>query len=337
MRVLTGIKPTGTVHLGNYVGAIKPAIATLGEPGAEGFLFIADYHALTTTPKKDDFRRQTLEVAASLLASGLDPETCTIYRQSDIPEVFELNWIIACHCPKSMMNRAHAYKAIVQANEEEGLSDLDSGVNMGLYTYPVLMAADILAFDANVVPVGKDQAQHVEYARDLAIRMNHRFTQEKAAKGDVLVVPEARIEADIASIPGLDGRKMSKSYDNVIPLYGTAKQLEKAVKRIVTDSRMPGEPKVPEEANLYAIYAAFAPTAEKEAFAKDLRDGLGWGDAKKRLFALLDSELAEGREIYQELMADTARIDEVLNAGAERARKTARDVLARVREALGLR
>lgn len=337
MRVLTGIKPTGTVHLGNYVGAIKPAIATLGEPGTQGYLFIADYHALTTLPRAEDFRRQSYGVAATWLAAGLDPETCTFYRQSDVPEIFELTWIIACHCPKSMMNRAHAYKAMVQANEAAGQEDVDAGVNMGLYSYPVLMAADILAFDSNVVPVGRDQAQHVEYARDLAIRMNHRFIEENAAPADVLTVPEARIDADIAAIPGLDGRKMSKSYNNVIPLYGTARELEKAVKRIVTDSRMPGEPKDPETSNVYQIYAAFAGRAERELFASDLRAGLSWGDAKKRLFTLLDQELAPGRDTYQALMADPARIDAILAAGAEKARREARKVLNRVRAALGLR
>jgi tryptophanyl-tRNA synthetase len=175
MRVLTGIKPTGTPHLGNYVGAIRPAVKTLAEPGTEAFFFIADYHALTGLPRHDEFRTHSYEVAATWLAAGLDPKRCTFYRQSDVPEVFELSWIIACHCPKSMMNRAHAYKAAVQANEEAGVADLDAGVNMGLYSYPILMAADILAFDSEVVPVGRDQAQHVEYARDLAIRINHRF------------------------------------------------------------------------------------------------------------------------------------------------------------------
>jgi tryptophanyl-tRNA synthetase len=199
------------------------------------------------------------------------------------------------------------------------------------------MAADILAFDSNVVPVGKDQAQHVEYARDLAIRMNHRFIEENAAPADVLTVPQARIDADIAAIPGLDGRKMSKSYNNVIPLYGTARELEKAVKRIVTDSKVPGEPKDPDTSNVYQIYAAFAGRAERELFAGDLRAGLGWGDAKKRLFTLLDEELAPGRDTYQALMADPARIDAILAAGAEKARKEARKVLTRVRGALGLK
>jgi tryptophanyl-tRNA synthetase len=208
---------------------------------------------------------------------------------------------------------------------------------MGLYSYPVLMAADILAFDSNVVPVGRDQAQHVEYARDLAIRMNHRFIVENAAPADVLTVPQARIDADIAAIPGLDGRKMSKSYNNVIPLYGTAKELDKAVKRIVTDSKMPGEPKDPESSNVYQIYAAFAGRAERELFASDLRAGMGWGDAKKRLYTLLDQELAPGRDTYQALMADPARIDDILAAGAEKARKEARKVLHRVRGALGLK
>jgi len=337
MRVLTGIKPTGTVHLGNYVGAIKPALATLGEPGTDGFLFIADYHALTTLPAADDFKRQSHGVAATWLAAGLNPQTCTFYRQSDVPEIFELTWIIACHCPKSMMNRAHAYKAIVQANEEAGTEDLDAGVNMGLYSYPVLMAADILAFDADVVPVGKDQAQHVEYARDLAIRMNHRFIEEDAAPAEVLVVPQARIDADIASIPGLDGRKMSKSYNNVIPLYGTAKELEKAVKRIVTDSTMPGEPKDPDSSHVYQIYAAFAGKEDRARFAQELRDGMGWGDAKKTLYALLEEELAPGRDRYQSLMANPAEIDDILAAGADKARKHARKVLNRVRAALGLK
>lgn len=330
IRVLTGIKPTGTPHLGNYAGAIRPAITASLQPGIESFFFLADYHALAGSADPDRVHRSTLEVAASWLAAGLDPARVHFYRQSDLPEVTELTWLLSCVTAKGLLNRAHAYKAAVDANVAAGL-DADHGIAMGLYLYPVLMAADILMFNAHRVPVGRDQIQHIEIARDLAQRFNHLHG------GDYFTLPEAAIEEHTAVLPGLDGRKMSKSYDNVIPLWGSAKQLRAAIFAMVTNSQAPGEPKDPESSSLFQLYKAFASSAEAASLRQDYSEGIAWGEAKQRVFARIDAELSGGRERYVELMARPQDIESVLQQGAERLRPKSRALIARLRDAVGLR
>ena len=333
-RVLTGITTTGTPHLGNYVGAIRPAIAASREPGVESFLFLADYHALIKCDDPARIARSRLEIAATWLACGLDTDRVTFYRQSDVPETTELTWLLTCVTPKGLLNRAHAYKAATDVNQAAG-EDIDAGVTMGLYSYPVLMAADILLFNAHRVPVGRDQVQHIEMARDIAQRFNHLYGRGQ----ELFVLPRAEVEEAVALLPGLDGRKMSKSYDNTIPLFeGGAKALREAVARIVTDSRLPGEPKEIEGSALVAIHDAFANgDAAREAFRADLRGGLGWGDAKSRLVQVVESAVAPMRERYGELMAHPDRIEEALQAGAAKARRLAAPFVERLREAVGLR
>jgi tryptophanyl-tRNA synthetase len=330
-RVLTGITTTGTPHLGNYAGAIRPAIAASRRADVDAFFFLADYHALIKSDDAARIERSRLEIAATWLAAGLDPARVTFYRQSDIPEIPELTWFLTCVTAKGLLNRAHAYKAAVDKNAEAG-EDPDAGVTAGLYMYPVLMAADILAFDAHKVPVGRDQIQHLEMARDIAQRFNHIYGR------DFFVLPEVQIEEEVATLPGLDGRKMSKSYDNTIPLFaGGAKALREAVMRIVTDSRAPGEPKDPDSSALYTIFRAFAGEAESAAFRQALLDGIGWGEAKQRLFERIESDVAPMRERYETLIARPAEIEAILRDGAAKARAIATPKLAAIREAIGLR
>ncbi|MBA1243930.1 tryptophan--tRNA ligase [Pseudomonas japonica] len=331
-RILTGITTTGTPHLGNYAGAIRPAIEASRQSGMDSYYFLADYHALIKCDDPLRIQRSRLEIAATWLAGGLDVERATFYRQSDIPEIPELTWLLTCVAAKGLLNRAHAYKASVDKNLEAG-EDPDAGVTMGLYSYPVLMAADILMFNAHKVPVGRDQIQHVEMARDIGQRFNHLFGKGK----ELFVLPEAVIEESVATLPGLDGRKMSKSYDNTIPLFSSPKQLKDAIARIVTDSRAPGEPKDPDSSHLFTLYSAFATPAQTEEFRGHLLGGLGWGDAKQRLFTLLDSELGEARERYHQLIERPADLEDILQAGAIKARKTATPFLEQLREAVGLR
>jgi tryptophanyl-tRNA synthetase len=332
-RVLTGITTTGTSHLGNYVGAIRPAIAASREAGTESFFFLADYHALIKCDEPARIERSRLEIAATWLAAGLDTERVTFYRQSDIPEVPELTWLLTCVTPKGLMNRSHAYKAATDVNSASG-DDVDAGITMGLFSYPVLMAADILMFNAHRVPVGRDQVQHIEMARDIAARFNHLFGRGR----ELFVLPEASIDDAVATLPGLDGRKMSKSYDNTIPLFeGGAKGLKDAVARIVTDSRLPGEPKEPDGAQLVTIFEAFADVAERAAFRAELKAGLGWGEAKQRVTARLERDLAPMRARYDTLMAHPEQIEEALLDGARKARASAGPLLATLREAVGLR
>ena len=331
-RILTGITTTGTPHLGNYAGAIRPAIEASRQSGMDSYYFLADYHALIKCDDPLRIQRSRLEIAATWLAGGLDVERATFYRQSDIPEIPELTWLLTCVAAKGLLNRAHAYKASVDKNLEAG-EDPDAGVTMGLYSYPVLMAADILMFNAHKVPVGRDQIQHVEMARDIGQRFNHLFGKGK----ELFVLPEAVIEESVATLPGLDGRKMSKSYDNTIPLFSSPKQLKDAIARIVTDSRAPGEPKDPDNSHLFTLYSAFATPAQTEEFRGHLLGGLGWGDAKQRLFTLLDSELGEARERYHQLIERPADLEDILQAGAIKARKTATPFLEQLREAVGLR
>ncbi len=330
-RVLTGITTSGTPHLGNYAGAIRPAVQASTQPGVDAFFFLADYHALIKCDDPARVARSRLEIAATWLAVGLDPERVTFYRQSDIPEIPELSWLLTCVTAKGLMNRAHAYKASVDQNVAKGV-DPDDGVTMGLFSYPVLMAADIVMFNANKVPVGRDQIQHLEMARDIAQRFNHLYGR------DYFTLPEVAIEEDVATLPGLDGRKMSKSYNNTIPLFeGGAKALRASIMRIVTDSREPGEPKDAEGSHLYTIYRAFATPAQAAAFRKQLEEGLGWGEAKQALYDHLENLLAPMRERYFDLMANPGRIEDVLQAGAAKARQLAVPMMRELREAVGLR
>jgi len=330
-RVLTGITTTGTPHLGNYVGAIRPAVAASLRPEVDAFYFMADYHALIKSDDPARIERSRLEIAATWLAAGLDPDRVTFYRQSDIPEIPELTWFLTCVTAKGLLNRAHAYKAAVDKNTEAG-EDADAGVTAGLYMYPVLMAADILAFNAHKVPVGRDQIQHIEMARDIAQRFNHIYG------GDYFVLPEVVIEEQVATLPGLDGRKMSKSYDNTIPLFaGGKKHLRETIMRIVTDSRLPGEPKDPDSSSLFTIFRAFATEAEAGAFHQALLDGIGWGEAKQVLFERIEADVAPMRERYDELMAKPERIEAILREGALKARAIAAPKIAELRDAIGLR
>jgi tryptophanyl-tRNA synthetase len=332
-RVLTGITTTGTPHLGNYVGAIRPAIAASRQPGVESFFFLADYHALIKCDDPARIERSRLEIAATWLAAGLDPARVYFYRQSDIPEIPELTWLLTCVTPKGLMNRAHAYKASADVNLEAG-EDVDAGVTMGLFSYPILMAADILMFNAHQVPVGRDQVQHLEMARDIAQRFNHLF----GAGREHFVLPEVVIDEQVATLPGLDGRKMSKSYDNTIPLFeGGAKGLQAALARVVTDSKLPGETKDPDTAHLVTIYEAFADADERATFRADLKAGLAWGEAKQRVAQRLERDIAPMREHYETLIAHPARIEETLMEGARKARAIAAPFLAQLREAVGLR
>lgn len=330
LRVLTGVTPSGVPHLGNYVGAIRPAIQASLNPEVESFLFLSDYHALIKCHEPDKVHASTQAVAATWLACGLDPERTTFYRQSDVPEVMELNWILTCNTAKGLMNRAHAYKAAVQDNAEKGQEDPDHGVEMGLFCYPMLMTADILLFNADKVPVGRDQIQHLEMARDIAGRFNHRYKP-------LFTLPEAQVDEQVETLLGLDGRKMSKSYGNTIPLFETEKKLQKAVNKIVTNLKEPGEPKQPNESPLFDIYKAFASQEETADFTQMLAEGLAWGEAKKMLAAKINLELADKRERFAELTAQPAIIEDILQAGAEKARSQAQPLLAQVREAVGIR
>lgn len=329
LRVLTGITTTGTPHLGNYVGAIRPAVAASLQPGTESFYFLADYHALIKCEDPLRIQRSTLEIAASWLAAGLDPERVFFYRQSDIPEIPELTWFLSCVTGKGLLNRAHAYKAAVDKNNAAGL-EADHEVTAGLFMYPVLMAADILMFKSHRIPVGRDQVQHIEMARDMAASFNHLY-------GEHFVLPEAAIEAQVATLPGLDGRKMSKSYDNTIPLFAPREVLRKLIMGILTDSRAPGEPKDTEGSALFQIYQAFATPQETEGLRRAYADGIAWGEAKQLVFERIDRELSPMRERYEALMADPAHIEATLRRGAERARAIATPFMAELRRAVGLR
>ncbi|RDS82857.1 tryptophan--tRNA ligase [Dyella monticola] len=330
-RVLTGITTTGTPHLGNYVGAIRPAIAASRRAEVDAFFFMADYHALIKSDDPARIERSRLEIAATWLAAGLDPNKVTFYQQSDIPEIPELTWFLTCVTAKGLLNRAHAYKAAVDKNVETA-EDADAGITAGLYMYPVLMAADILAFDAQQVPVGRDQIQHIEMARDIAQRFNHIYGRE------FFVLPEVVIEEQVATLPGLDGRKMSKSYDNTIALFaGGARQLRETIMRIVTDSRMPGEPKDADSSSLFTIFRAFASEAESAAFRRALEEGIGWGDAKQVLYERLEADIAPMREHYENLIARPGDIEDILQEGARKARAIAAPKVAQLRDAIGLR
>lgn len=328
-RVLTGITTTGTPHLGNYVGAIRPAIAASKADGISSYLFLADFHALIKCQEPELIHQSTLEIAATWLACGLDPDRVMFYRQSDVPEIPELTWLLTCMTAKGLMNRAHAYKAAVQQNVDAG-EDPDFGINMGLYSYPILMAADILMFNAHRVPVGRDQIQHVEMARDVAQRFNHHY-------GEHFVLPEAEIEDNVAVLQGLDGRKMSKSYGNTIPLFLSEKKLQKQINKIVTNLQEPGEPKDPDTSTVFQIWKAFATKEQTAEMRQAYADGIGWGDAKKKLFALINEEIADARERYEALMAQPQRVEDLLQEGAVKARAYSRPFLLKLRDAVGIR
>ena len=328
-RFLTGITTTGTPHLGNFVGSIRPSVAASLTPGVQSFYFLADYHALITCDDPVRIQRSTLEIAASWLAAGLNPEHVTFYRQSDIPEIPELTWLLTCVTGKGVLNRAHAYKASVDKNTAAE-RDADDGVTAGLFMYPVLMGADILMFKAHKVPVGRDQIQHIEMARDMAASFNHLY-------GEHFVLPEAAIDDHVATLPGLDGRKMSKSYDNTIPLFSSRDQLKKLIGGILTDSRAPGEAKEVEGSALFQIYQAFATPDETAALRQAYADGIAWGDAKNTLFERVDQVIAPMRAQYEELINNPARIEQTLLAGAERARTLATPFIRELRSAVGLR
>lgn len=330
-RVLTGITTSGTPHLGNYVGAVRPAVAASRNPGVESFYFLADLHSLIKAQDPARTQRSTLEIAATWLAAGLDPDKVWFYRQSDIPEITELTWFLTCVAGKGILNRAHAYKAAVDKNRADGEDD-DAGVSAGLFMYPVLMAADILIFNANQVPVGRDQIQHIEMARDFGQRFNHVYGKEYFA------LPEVLIDDNVATLPGLDGRKMSKSYNNTIPLFVPREELKKLVFSILTDSRGPGEAKDTEGSALFQLYQAFASAEETAAFAQAFADGIGWGDAKQKLFERIDAEIGPMRDKYLALMARPEEIEAILRDGAQRLRtKYAIPLLAELRHAVGLR
>ena len=325
--VLTGIRTTGKPHIGNYVGAIRPAIEASRRADAKTFIFLADYHSLGDPELTAE---ATLEIAATWLALGLDPGKVVFYRQSDVREITELTWILTCVTAKGLMNRAHGYKAAVDANQAAGRSDLDHAIMMNLYCYPILMAADILMFKATKVPVGKDQKQHVEMARDIAQRFNHNF-------GETFVLPDPVIGDNVAVLPGLDGRKMSKSYNNTIPLFASSKALRKAVMKIKTNSLEPGVPKDTEDSALFAIYRAFATEAETAAVAQRYREGIAWGEMKEMLYERIDRELAPARAEYERLMAAPDEVERLLLEGAEKARAVSGPFLDEIRERVGVR
>ncbi len=326
-RILTGITTTGTPHIGNYVGAIRPAIKMSHQKNVESFFFLANLHALVKCQKPEEVRQSTLEIAASWLALGLDPEHSTFYRQSDVPEISELSWILTCVTAKGLMNRSHAYKAAVAENAEG--NDPDKGVTMGLFCYPILMSADIVMFNPKKVPVGKDQIQHLEMARDIAQRFNHIY-------GETFVLPEVMMEQESALLMGLDGRKMSKSYHNTIPLFCSEKDLLKLIRKIKTDSLEPGEPKDPANSSLFSWFQTFATPSEVADMRKQYEEGIAWGAVKDALFEAINRELKEPRERYQEWIANPQKIDQILIKGAERARAISVPFLQQIKQKVGI-
>ena len=328
-RVLTGITTSGAPHLGNYVGAIRPAVEASQSGDYDSFFFLADYHSLIKCQDPGIVHQSTLEIAAAWLALGLDPNKVTFYRQSDIPEIPELTWLLTCMTAKGLVNRAHAYKGAVQLNEENG-DDADFGVTMGLFSYPILMAADILMFNAHKIPVGLDQIQHIEMARDIAQRFNHHY-------GKHFVLPEAQVDDDVAVLQGLDGRKMSKSYGNTIPLFMSEKKLRKHINKIKTNLLEPGQPKNPDESTVFQIWQAFASAEQSSEMRTAFADGIAWGEAKQQLFELINGHLAEPRERYIELIENPVEVEDVLRAGAEKARVYSAELISVVRKAVGLK
>ena len=328
-RVLTGITTSGSPHLGNYVGAIRPAIEASLSGDYESFFFLADYHALIKHQDPGLVHQSTLEIAAAWLALGLDTDKVTFYRQSDIPEIPELTWLLTCMTAKGMMNRAHAYKGAVQANVEAG-EDEDTAISMGLFSYPILMAADILMFNAHKIPVGRDQIQHVEMARDIAQRFNHHY-------GEHFVLPAAQVDEDAAILQGLDGRKMSKSYGNTIPLFLSEKKLKKHINKINTNLLEPGEPKDADSSAVFQIWKAFATAEQTTAMRAEFENGIAWGEAKKQLFELINDQIKQPREKYLQLLENPGQVEAVLQQGAVKARAQSAALMAKARSAVGIR
>ena len=326
-RVLTGITTSGIPHIGNLAGAILPAIKASQNKSTESFLFLADYHSLIKNNDPELTHTSSFEIAACWLACGLDPEEVIFYRQSDIPHIMELTWILGCLTSKGLMNRSHAYKAAVAENKKE---DPDKGITMGLFNYPVLMAADILMFNADTVPVGQDQKQHVEMTRDIALRFNHNY-------GDVFTIPDVSIEEDAGVLPGIDGRKMSKSYKNIIPIFLNKDDLRKKVMKIKTDSKEPGEPKEIEESSIFNIYRAFASEKLTKELTNKYKEGIAWGEAKELLFELLEEKIKPLRKKYEVLIDDREGLEKILKAGAEKALDVSTPIINRVRQAVGIR
>lgn len=328
-RVLTGITTSGSPHLGNYVGAIRPAIVASQSADHESFFFLADYHALIKAQDPERLHQSTKEIAAAWLALGLDTRKAVFYRQSDIPEIPQLTWLLTCMTAKGLMNRAHAYKGSVADNVAAG-EDGDYAINMGLFSYPILMAADILMFNAQTIPVGRDQIQHVEMARDIAQRFNHRY-------GELFQLPAAQVDDNVAILQGLDGRKMSKSYGNTIPLFLAEKQLKKHINKIVTNLLEPGEPKDAETSTVFQIWRAFANEKQTAEMRVRFAEGIGWGEAKQELYELLNEQLREPRERYNELLQDPARVENALAEGAEKARVESSELMRQLRDAVGIK
>ncbi|MDD1609375.1 MAG: tryptophan--tRNA ligase [Methylococcaceae bacterium] len=327
--VLTGITTTGTPHLGNYVGAIRPAIAASKNPSVAPFYFLADYHALIKCQEPERIRQSSLEIAATWLALGLDTSNAVFYRQSDVPEILELSWMLSCVASKGLLNQAHAYKAAVAENEQSGENDADKGISMGLFSYPILMAADILMFNVHKVPVGRDQVQHIEMARDIAGRFNHIY-------GEHFILPEAVIDEHGATLAGLDGRKMSKSYNNTIPLFEPEKKLRKLINKIKTNSLEPGEPKDPEGCTLFSIYKSFATPAQVADIRQRYAEGIAWGEMKQVLFEQINEDITPARERYEALLNAPEHIEMQLQEGAEKARAISIPFMQTLRKAVGI-
>ena len=323
-RILTGITTTGTPHIGNYLGAIKPALE-LAKDYDESFYFLADYHAIIKNSKSDEVSNSVKHVALAWLSSGLDPNKSFFYRQSDVPEILELSWILNCVTAKGLMNRSHAYKAATSINTD----DEDKGITMGLFSYPVLMAADILMFNATHVPVGADQIQHIEMTRDIAGRFNHLYKK-------TFVLPEAIIQSSKETVPGLDGQKMSKSYGNIIPLLSTEKQLKKSISKIVTNSLEPGDPKDTSNCTVFALYKYFATKQMIDELKDDYKNGISWGDAKNKLFEVVNNTVRPIRESYETLLEDRDLINDLLSDGSNKVRPIAKELLDSIRSSVGI-
>lgn len=326
---LTGITTSGTPHLGNYTGAIRPAVENSKNQKLKSYFFLADYHSLVKNHNPAQRKQSTLEIAAAWISLGLDYNNCVFYRQSDIPEILELAWILTCLTSKGLMNRAHAYKAAKEHNIKEKYNDPDKGINMGLFAYPILMAADILMFNAKKIPVGKDQIQHLEMTRDIAIKFNHTYK-------DLFVLPQFVVDESSAVLQGLDGRKMSKSYNNYIPLFDTQKRLRKQIMRITTNSLGPNEPKDPETCTLFGIYKAFAKPSQTIKLKKRYEQGIAWGQMKQELFEYIDDILKNPRKKYNDLIKNPEDIELILKNGAIKARQYASCFLKKIKDATGI-
>ena len=323
-RILTGITTTGTPHIGNYLGAIKPALE-LAKEYDESFYFLADYHAIIKNSKSTEVTDSVKNVALAWLASGLNPNKSFFYRQSDVPEILELSWVLNCVTAKGLMNRSHAYKAATTLNKD----DEDKGITMGLFSYPILMAADILMFNATHVPVGADQIQHIEMTRDIAGRFNHLYKK-------TFILPEAIIQSTNETVPGIDGQKMSKSYGNIIPLLSTEKQLKKSIAKIVTNSLEPGNPKDPSNCTVFALYKYFASKPMVDELFDDYKKGISWGDAKNKLFEVVNNEITPIRESYEKLQEDKDFLNDLLSDGSNKVRPIAKELLESIRSSVGI-